>query len=205
MSELAGEDDLIEAAVVGNTAAVEHLLWAYYSQLLQHVEQTIPDRARRHFTSEDILQLVFAQAFRDVRRFQPRGDGSFFAWLRTIADHRLIDAVRKLDHGGAQQLSVAQFGDDDSIIDLIDAVCRDSNSPSKYVRKEEAARAIHIAIAGLPEDQRDAIHLNCLEEKSVEEIARITGRTEAAVRGLIHRGKKNLRDAMGRSTQWLTG
>jgi DNA-directed RNA polymerase specialized sigma24 family protein len=105
MSELAAKDDLIEVAVASGAAAVGQLLWAYYSQLLQRVEQMILDRARRHCTSEVILELVFAQAFRDIRRFQSRGDGSFVAWLRTIADHRPIDGARKLDLGGAQKLS----------------------------------------------------------------------------------------------------
>jgi RNA polymerase sigma factor (sigma-70 family) len=142
--------------------------------------------------------------FRDIGRFQPRGDGSFFAWLRTIADHRLIDALRKLDRGGAHQLSAARFGSSSSIVDLVDVVCHDSDSPSKHVRKQEAARAMQVAIAGLPEDQKEVIRLHCLEQKPVEEIARETGRTDAAVRGLIHRGKKNLAEAMGRSSRWLS-
>ena len=204
MSEVVAEKALLETAVTGDTAAIEQLLLSHYSPLQQYVERKIPDRARRHFTAEDILQLVFSQVFRDIIRFESRGDGSFFAWLRTIADHRLIDALRKIDRGGVHHLSVAQFRDAGSIVELIDIVCQDSESPSKHVRKQEAARAMQIAIAGLPEDQKEVIRLHCLEQRPVEEIARETGRTEAAVRGLVHRGKKNLRNAMGRSSQWLS-
>ena len=68
----------------------------------------------------------------------------------------------------------------------------------------EAEQAIRVAIAGLPADQADAIHLRYLQGKSVAEIAADTGRTEGAVRGLIHRGKLSLAEAMERSSRWLS-
>jgi RNA polymerase sigma-70 factor (ECF subfamily) len=204
MSELVAEKALVDAAIAGDVSAVERLLWDYYSPLQRHVEPKIPRHAHRHFGVEDILQLVFSQAFHDIGRFEPRGDGSFFAWLRTIADHRLIDTLRKIDRGDAKQLSLAHFGNTSSLADLLDVVCHDSASPSKHARGQEAIRAIQIAIASLPADQQEAIRLHCLEQKSTEEIARETGRTEAAIRGLVHRGKKNLAEAMGRSSRWLS-
>jgi len=204
MSDLVAENALVNAAVAGEALAVEQLLLACYLPLQQHVEHKIPDRARRHFAAEDILQLVFTEAFRDIGRFQPRGDGSFFAWLRGIADHRLIDALRKIDRGDANRLSLGHFGNASSLSELIDVVCHDSGSPSKQARGQEAMRAIQIALAGLPDDQQEAIRMNYLEHKSVDEIARDTGRTEAAVRGLIYRGQKNLAAAMGRSSKWLS-
>src|SRR5262245_13268255 len=111
MPELVADKLLVEAAIAGDVAAVEHLLLVYYTPLKQHDDQKLPERARRHFESEDILQLVFSQVFRGITHFQPRGDGSFFAWLRTIADNRLVDALRKIDHGGAQRLSLTNLGD----------------------------------------------------------------------------------------------
>ena len=202
MSELVVEHSVLVAAVGGDASAIEQLLLACYSPLQQHIEHKIPVRARRHFGAEDILQLVFSQAFRDIARFEPRGDGSFFAWLRTIADHRLIDELRKFDRGN--ECSPSNFGNNSSLAELIDIVCPDSNSPSKHVRRQEAFQAAQVAIAGLPEDQQVAIRLHWLEQKSPEEIGRETGRTEAAVRGLIYRGQKKLAEAMGRASQWLS-
>jgi RNA polymerase sigma-70 factor, ECF subfamily len=204
MTEFDAELGLIRAAAGGDMAALEQLLWSHYSALERHIEPQIPADARKHFNVEDILQTTFSQAFRDISRFEPRGSGAFFAWLRTIADHRLVDALRKMRRGSANQLSINQAGSLNSLTDLLDIVCHDSASASRNVSKDEALRALQIAIAGLPEDQQQVLRLNCLEEKSIAEVAAETGRTEAAVRGLIFRGKKNLAEAMGRSSRWLS-
>ncbi len=204
MSEFAPESVQVESAIAGDSAALEHLLWSHYGTLERHIAPKISAAARKHFGVEDILQTVFSQAFRDIRKFEPRGDGAFFAWLRTIADHRLIDELRKLDRGGAHQVSNTAFGSENSIRELFDVVCRDSDSPSKAAAGKEAIQAMRIAIAGLPEDQQQVIRLHFLEHKTIEEIAAKTGRTEAAIRGLVHRGKKNLAEAMGRSSRWFS-
>jgi RNA polymerase sigma factor (sigma-70 family) len=126
------------------------------------------------------------------------------AWVRTIADHRLVDALRKFDRGGATQLSPASDAHASSFRELIDAVCQDSVTPSKRARDREAIHAIQIALSGLPADQQEVIRLHYLHHKSVEEISRETGRTEGAIRGLMYRGKANLAAAMGRSSRWLS-
>ena len=204
MAELDAESALVEAAIAGDASAVEQLLWVCYSPLERHIARKIPDHARRHFGAEDILQMAFSQVFRDIGRFEPRGDGSFLAWVRMIADHRLVDTLRKIDRGGATQLSPVKDADASSFRGLIDAVCQDSVTPSKRARDREAIHAIQIALAGLPADQQEVIRLHYLHHKSVEEISRETGRTEAAIRGLVYRGKRDLAAAMGRSSRWLS-
>lgn len=204
MSDHETELDLISAAVDGDASALEQLLWSNYGALERHIAPQIPADAHKHFSVEDILQTTFSQAFRDIRRFESRGSGAFFAWLRTIADHRLVDALRKMRKGTAHQISINHAGDLSSLTDLYDLVCHDSASPSKNVGKDEAVRALQIALAGLPDDQQQALRLNCLEGKTIEEVAAELGRTEAAVRGLVFRGKKNLAEAMGRSSRWLS-
>lgn len=204
MSGAIPESTLIEAAVTGDAKAIEQLLLAHYSRLEAHVVAKLPDRARRHFTVEDILQTVFADVFRDVACFTFRGGDSFFAWLRAIADHRLIDALRRIDRFDTNRISPACPDPHTSLVDLFKDVCDDSSSPSVRAQNKEAIAALQIAIASLPTDQQEVIRLNCLEQRPVEQIAAATGRTEAAVRGLIHRGKQNLRDAMGRASQWMS-
>lgn len=192
MSERPSETDLINAAVAGDSAAIEELLWSHYSALENYIAPKVPKRADRHFDVEDILQIVFTEVYRNIARFEPRGDGSFFAYLRTIADHRLIDAIRKVDRPGAKQIS-ARFGkDDESFVDLLDAVCGSSTSPSRHACREEEIRAVRIALASLPHDQQEVVALRWLEHKSIPEIAQLTGRTEPAVRGLVYRGEKTL-------------
>src|SRR5437764_354892 len=94
MPELARERVLLDAAVAGDTAALEQLLMCHFVALERHLEPRIPPEARRHLGVEDVLQEVLAQAFRDIKQFQCRDDASLLAWLKTIADHRLADALK---------------------------------------------------------------------------------------------------------------
>lgn len=56
------------------------------------------------------------------------------------------------------------------------------------VATRDGARAAWAAVARLPEDRRQAIVLRFVDEMTTAEIAAILGRSEGAVRVLIHRG-----------------
>ena len=117
------DQSLIEAAISGDRPALEHLLWRHYNALERYIAPRIPPHAQKHFSVEDILQTVFTQAFREIGRFEPRGEGAFLGWLRTIAEHRLIDALRKLGRGGLKQVSVGAADSQQSIHNLLQMLC----------------------------------------------------------------------------------
>jgi RNA polymerase sigma-70 factor, ECF subfamily len=208
MSEQVETKALLDAAIAGDVAALEQLLLSYFEPLERYLAPRIGDDLRRHFGVEDVLQEVLAQAFRDITNFQHRDDASFFAWLKTIADNRLKDACKhiaaKKRGGDMTRLSNANFNPKSTFTPLIDLVGHDSRVPDDSVGRREAERAIHVALASLPENQRDVLRARYIDDIEVEQIAQQTGRTEAAVRGLIQRGKENLADAMGRASQWLS-
>ena len=88
--------ELITKAISGDRPALERLLLDHCDRLSRHVDRKLPPSVRSVLGVEDVLQETFAQAFRDVRDFAPRSSECFFAWLRTIAEHRLQDALRAL-------------------------------------------------------------------------------------------------------------
>jgi RNA polymerase sigma-70 factor, ECF subfamily len=208
MPECDSDQALLEAAIAGDVAALERLLLTHYSALDNYVGPQIPPPARRYFGAEDVLQEVFSQAFRDIGKFTPKPDGSFYAWLKAIADHRLADALKRMGRkkrgGEHNRLSAADMVKDSAVATLVDLVGCDSHLPDDSVARHEAAKAVRIALAGLPDHQREAIQANILEGKSIENVAQEMGRTTGAVRGLIDRGKKKLAEAMGRSSRWLS-
>lgn len=207
MLEPATERALIDAALAGDAAAVEQLLLGRYSTLERHIALKIPADARRHVAAEDVLQDVFTQVFRDIGQFEQRGDGSFLAWLKGIADHRLADAlkgIRRKKRGGDLHQFTPNEAAASTVRQLVDQVCVGSHFPSHFAAGNEAAQAIQIAVAALPDDQRDAIRARFFDGMTVEQIAQQTGRTENAVRGLIHRAQKRLAEMMGRASHWLS-
>src|SRR4051812_29008255 len=96
-SELPAEPAQVAAAVSGDRVALERLLLADYDQLERRIRAKLPARLQSTQAVEDILQLTFLQAFRDIVRFEQRPDASFSDWLARIADNRLYDAIKEQD------------------------------------------------------------------------------------------------------------
>jgi RNA polymerase sigma-70 factor (ECF subfamily) len=205
-SELPSEADLVAAAIGGDPVALERLLLMHYDRLAQCIGAKLPPRLQSTQAVEDILQVTFMQAFRDIARFEQRPDATFGDWLARIAENRLLDAIKEHDRdkrGGELQRVDNIAGDEGSLRVIWDWIAADSTSPGSAAARNEALQALHIALAGLPDDQRAAIQLQHLEGRSVEETAQVLGKTPGAIRGLVHRGKQELVAALGRASLWL--
>lgn len=200
------ETTLVAAAIAGDSGALERLLLAQYDDLARRLEGKLPARLQATQAVEDILQVTFSQAFRDIGRFEPRAEGSFGKWLARIADNRLLDAIKQHDcekRGGGMRQVNSLSEHDSRVLSLWDWIAADESSPSSIVARDEALAALQVALASLPHDQQEAVRLMHLEGMSVTEVAAALGKTEGAVRGLVHRGKQQLLATMGRASQWL--
>ena len=67
---------------------------------------------------------------------------------------------------------------------------RASNDPLSYTLAEEEERILTLSFSRLPAQQQRILTLKYIEEKSVKEIAQLTGKTEKAVESLLFRGRK---------------
>src|SRR5690349_15544417 len=88
------EAELVTRAVAGEQMALNRLLLTHYGPLAARLDKRIPAQMRSLIAPEDILQEVFAEVFQTVAGFKPGSPDAFYKWLATIADHRLLDAVR---------------------------------------------------------------------------------------------------------------
>jgi RNA polymerase sigma-70 factor (ECF subfamily) len=208
MAEPGAEEALVARAVAGETFALEQLLLYHHDRLARHVAGQLPDDLRPGADVEDVLQQTYMQVFRDIRRFQPRGEGSFFRWLATVAQNRLLDAIkaRRAAKRGAGQRAAAPAGDREgsSAEDWADLAAGREPTPSQVVARAEARQAVLVALAGLKPAYREALRLHHLEGKPVAEVAALMGRTEGAVQMLCQRGLEKLREALGRASLYLS-
>ena len=199
---------LITQASNGDHVALEKLLLLECSILADYVESRLPRTVQSKISVEDILQETFIGVFRGISSFQPNSENAFGNWIRTIADHRLKDAIRRLNRkkrgGDFQQLAVHARREDSSISDIAAAVCGDSTTPSQFAANKEAIEAVQVSLAGLPEKYRQILQLHYLDRMSIPAIAERIGRTEGVVRGLLDRARKKMRAAMGRSSLYLS-
>jgi RNA polymerase sigma-70 factor (ECF subfamily) len=202
------EQELIVRAASGDRSALEHLLLIHYPGLSRYVAARLPTSAQGIVSPEDILQEAFIQAFRDIGRFQPRSDRSFSAWLRAIAENRLRDTIKALQckKRGGEFRRVDGLRDEQpsSIADLVEILSAGSSTPSRCLARREGVRAVQVAMAGLPDDYRQAIRLRYLENRSLSHVAQAMHRSPGAIRGLLDRAKQKLRAALGRSSLYLS-
>src|SRR6185503_19365584 len=134
--------------------------------------------------AEDVLQDVFAQAFRQAARYDSRR-GAVAAWLLTIARSRAIDRVRarrtRVDAPNAEMQTLDEMPDvqPDAASTMLD---------------QERARLVRRALGELPMLQRMAIELAYYEGLSHSEIAERLEQPLGTVKTRIRLGLLKLRN-----------
>ncbi len=207
MSSEEGEFELIGKAASGDRNALGQLLLNHCNRLSSHISRKVSTELRSPISVEDILQQTLVRAVRNIDRFEPRSERAFFAWLAALADSQLQDSLRALRRrkrgGGRRQATRPQDAENSSIADLVDLLSDRRDTPCRSAARREAIHAVQVGIAGLPDDQREAVQLRFLRGQSLDEAATAMGRTPNAVRSLIHRAKQRLRGALGNSSRWF--
>lgn len=208
MSHDASAGQLIARAVGGEQLAFEELLLRHYDRLAAMLAGRIPSELRSTVAPEDVLQEAFADAALRIGQLKSRDDAGFFAWLASIAEHRLIDCVRArraLKRGGGSPGGAAAVnGSIASITDLLALVATPERSPSHSAAMHEAASALAAALERIGADQRCAVRMRYMEGLPVAQIASRMNRTEPAVHMLLHRGLASLRAELGSSSQFFS-
>lgn len=141
--------------------------------------------------AEDVAQEAFVSAYRSLATW--RGDGPFGAWVTRIAV-RL--AVRQLGRRRAVTwVRPALAGDRDADADAIGRLAASSRTePEHAAIRAERMQAARRAVADLDEPYRETVALRFFGERSLDEIAAITGRPLNTVKTHLRRGLLRLRD-----------
>ena len=202
------EQDVLARAIAGDRSALERLLLTHYERLHARIRRRLPAAVQGILAPEDILQQAFVSVFQGISSFEPRGPHSFFRWVSGISENRLQDAIRAhraaKRGGGRSPLQRARADNGGSEVCLLALLAGPERTPSRTAARREAAGAVHVAMAALKDDYREAIRLRYIDGLSVREIAQAMKRSESSVHHLCSRALSELRVVMGRSSQYLT-
>jgi RNA polymerase sigma-70 factor (ECF subfamily) len=136
--------------------------------------------------AEDVLQEVFAQAFRQASRYDARR-GAVAAWLLTIARSRAIDRLRarrtRVETGSGEMQTLDEMPDAQP-------------DPASTMLDEEQSRLVRRALSELPMLQRMAIELAYYEGLSHSEIAERLEQPLGTVKTRIRLGLLKLREVL---------
>lgn len=122
---------------------------------------------------EDLLQEVWSEAARSLRRFEYRGPGSFHRWLAGILSNKLLHAARGLPRVPTPETDALRPESHES---LFAALAKTRSGVSRDARKREAEERVRSVLEALPEPLRRAILLRFYEG--------LTGREAALVEGI---------------------
>jgi RNA polymerase sigma factor (sigma-70 family) len=186
-----GRQDTAPVATDAVSVALETLV-TRFARLLHHV-------ALRHgLASEDVAEVV--QEVR-VRVWRARPESETIASLGTSYIYRTamsaaLEVVRR-KRGSGPVTTLADTQDERSEVVPAGAVESDARGPEQSLVRSELAHALSQALLELPDRRRTAVRLH-LVGYSRDEIARMTGWSEAVARNLIYRGLAELRAGLER-------
>jgi RNA polymerase sigma-70 factor (ECF subfamily) len=189
---------LLARARAGDADAFARLLAKYEQRLLGSIRAELGERLRERLESQDVLQQVYLDALHNLAQFTERGPDSFFAWLRSIALHRICDLDRRYfqsrKRGGEKRL--ADLYSEPPMSRLLNTLSPSGASPSAAADVAQREHLLRAALERLSSDQRQVIELRYLQQLNVGETAAKMERSENAVRSLCVRALIRLRELL---------
>ena len=172
---------LVERAQKGDSRAFELLVSKYQRRLTRWLFRFIKDEHEVN----DVAQEAFIKAYRALPNF--RGDSAFYTWLYRIA---INTAKNFLVVNGRQPVIQGSLATDEGeLLDLTEQM-PDYRTPETDLLNREIIQTVDAAVAGLPEELRQAITLREMEGLSYEEIAQTMNCPIGTVRSRIFRARE---------------
>lgn len=140
--------------------------------------------------AEDVAQEAFVSAYRSLASW--RGEGPFGAWLSRIAVRLAVRQAGK--RRAVTWLRTPADGTADDPVAALPASPR--SQPEHAAIRAEHASAARSAVAALDEPYREVVALRFFGERSLDEIATLTGRPLGTVKTHLRRGLLRLRDRL---------
>jgi RNA polymerase sigma-70 factor, ECF subfamily len=177
--------ELAQAAAGGDPEAVEKLLHMHLPALQAFVRLRAGGMLRAHESSSDLVQSVCREVLSNIADFRYPGEGAFKAWLYTTALRKISNRVEY--YRAEKRDARREVAADDLDYDRLLGTYRSFSSPSYRAGVKDEVARIENAFAQMPDEYREVITLAHVAGLSRAEIAAHMGRSEEAVRALLHR------------------
>ena len=170
------EDIYIKRIQNGETELFASLIERYSEPVFLLIHRIISNRE----DAEELTQDVFLKIYRTLDTF--KGESLFSTWLYRIAYNTAISATRKKkqDFLYVEEQTIENIPDEE-----IEHYFENEIDHSRLLALDEALKR-------LSPEERGIISLFYMEEKTIEEIASVTGLTIANVKVKLHRLRKRL-------------
>jgi RNA polymerase sigma-70 factor (ECF subfamily) len=183
--------DLVAQARAGDARAREELALRYRAPLARLLHSRLSSSARGLFETDDIVQEALAAALLRLERFEYRGVGSFWSYLRRIGFNLITQAARNSAAGGDGSAGLDDSHDHPPARD---------GSPLVHLVESEQSAHLEAAIERLPQPARDALLLRMELDLPYDAIAHECGFASAdAARMAVCRAMDRLATEIARA------
>ncbi len=165
--------DWMRAAIAGDRSSYDRLLHELASVLRPAIRRGLIAAGRGPADTEDILQEVLLAVH--LKRHTWIDTLPLGPWVRTIARHKLIDALRR--RGSQQHVPIELFAE------TLPAETPEPSVPERDMEKY---------LGMLPPGQSSVVRTIAIEGISIVETAKRLNMTQGAVRVALHRGLNTL-------------
>jgi RNA polymerase sigma-70 factor, ECF subfamily len=177
------DESLVACVTLGDAPAFA-LLYDRYAPAVYALAAHALGAAR----AEEIVQEVFLRLWQRAGQFDPERS-VFGAWFMAIARHRVLDELRRL----SQERRTAAAGDAER---LLARAPDPALEPEHEVWLRDAARAVRLALADLPDDQRRVLVLSYFGGFTQSAMAERLGWPLGTVKKRVRLGLQKLRRAL---------
>jgi len=185
MMNLDNEKLLVDKAK-SDLEAFGKLFDAYYPAILGYsLNRTADVRAAKDITSD-----VFFKALKKIDGFRWQGV-PFSAWLYRIANNCVADYYKR---GKIRQIDLD--GVPESVLESSPPADAELVAAEEELDRRRQYRELHRHIIKLDSRYQEVITLRFFEDKQINEIAQILGKSENTVKSLLHRGLGRLKTFM---------
>jgi RNA polymerase sigma-70 factor (ECF subfamily) len=185
-SELPVEAALSRAAARGDRSAFARLVELHQRAVFALCVRLLGDREE----ARDAAQEALVRAWAAIATYDPAQP--FAPWVLRIARNHCVDvARRRLPPGRTLELDAPGPGGGDP------PELRDRAGPADdRLATAQLAAAVEAAVASLPANQREVVHLFHVDHLSYKEIAAVMDVPMGTVMTWLHRARARLREAL---------
>lgn len=168
---------LIQQATSGDADAFGKLYDMYVDRVYRHLYYRVGNNA----DAEDLTQQVFLKAWQAIDRYKKTAS-PFVAWLMTISHNLVVDFYRTKKNK--------------TYLEANDTVDDSTLSPEQVTEARFEQQQLRRVILQLPGEQQQVVLLRFIEGFEFKEIASLLGKSEGAIRVMLHRALARLRQIL---------
>ncbi len=157
------------------------LVEKYSTRLYWHIRRLVI----LHEDADDALQNTFINAWRSIGEF--RNESAVYTWLYTIATNEALTLINRRKKTSAISL------------DDLGSYFENSHEGSTWFDGDEAEIKLQNAILRLPEKQRIVFNLKYFDEMTYEDMSKVLGTSEGALKASYHHAVRKIEKILGES------